>query len=386
MSKFIEENAEWIASTWDKVEKKLSKTAVKSRDKIPYTTKDGVHDDWSSDDLIGMWTNGFWGGLMWLMYKETGNEEYKKTALRSEELMDRALGNFEGLHHDVGFMWHILSGAHYRICGDKKAYNRNLFAAASLASRFNVDGNYIRAWNNWTPGEDNTGWSIIDCMMNIPLLYWASKETGDDRFKRVAMRHADMTVRDHVRADGSINHIVEHDPDTGALVRVYTGQGYSETSCWSRGSAWAIYGLILSYIHTGKKDYLDACIKCANYFIVNCAKDDYRAAVDFRAPREPEYYDSTAGVCAACGMLELAKHVPESEAESYIGAAINILKATDKYFADYSDSQDALVLMGTERYPKTDADASCVHMPIIYGDFFYAEALLKLKRSDFLIW
>lgn len=378
--KWIEQNKPWIDSTWEKLDKKLSAVAVKSREKIPYTTKDGVHDN-MIETRPEWWTNGFWGGMMWLMYLGSGNEEYKKTAQNAEKLMDAAFKNFKALHHDVGFMWHIMSGASYRITGDTESYNRNLYAAAMLASRYNIDGQYIRAWNV----EGSEGWSIIDSMMNIPLLYWASEEIGDDRFKRIAMKHADMAIRDHIRPDGSVNHIVEHDTETDAVIKIHGGQGYDETSCWTRGLAWALYGAILSYIHTGKKDYLDAAVKTASYFVVNCAATDYLTVVDFKAPPEPVYYDSTAGVIAACGLLEIAKHVSETEAGVFAGAAVNILKATDREFCNYSDSEDSIVQMGTERYPVNETIPG-VHIPIIYGDFFFVEAMLKLKGNDFLIW
>lgn len=381
MDKILKQNEQWINDVWEKIDKKLSKVAVKSRDKLPYTLINGTHDN-RAETHVAWWTNGFWGGMMWLMYLESKNEEYKKTALSSEELLDAALENFKVLDHDVGFLWHILSGAHYRITGDSKAYNKNLFVAASLFSRYNPDGGYIRAWN----GTGNEGWSIIDCLMNLPLLYWASEEIGDDRFKKIAMRHADMSLRDHIREDGSINHIVDHDVLTGDAQKVYAGQGYDEKSCWSRGLAWAVYGMTLSYIHTKEKRYLDAAIKTANYFVENCAAKDYLTLVDFRAPEEPVYYDSTAGVCAACGLIELSKLVPEAEGKVYLNAAINILKATDENFCDYSDDEDALVKMGTERYPHNEEDLWGVHIPIIYGDFFFVEAILKLRGNEFLIW
>lgn len=381
MIETIENNREWIETTWKKTERKLRNVAVKSRNKLPYTTIDGVHDN-KFETEPDWWTNGFWGGMMWLLYKETQNEEYKITAQRCEQLMDAALADFPRLQHDVGFLWHLTSGANYRITGDKRAYTKNLFMASTLASRYNIDGKYIRAWNF---GDKYAGMSIIDCMMNLSLLYWASEEIGDNRFKRVAMSHADMAIRDHIRADGSVNHIVEHDTETGEVVKIHSGQGYSDTSCWSRGLAWAVYGSVISYIHTGKQEYLDAAVKTANYFIVNCAASDYLSVVDFKAPTEPVYYDSTAGLCTACGLLELAKFVSESEARTYVDAAIKILKATDKTFCNYSNDEDALVGMGTERYP-SEGNMKGVHIPIIYGDFFYVEALLKLKGSDFLIW
>ena len=168
-NKIIKENKSFIDNTWQKLENKLSLTSIKSRHKIPYTTVNGVHNDYS--DYVFAWTNGFWGGLMWLMYEETKKECYKLTAEESEQKLDKAFEYLEGLHHDVGFMWHITSGANYRLTGNKKSKNRNILAAMSLMSRYNVDGEFIRAWNSPKGGVDKSGWTIIDCMMNINILY-----------------------------------------------------------------------------------------------------------------------------------------------------------------------------------------------------------------------
>ena len=385
MNTIIIKNKEWIDSTWAKIDKKLSKTAVKSRNKLPYTTINGVHDD-KKEVEVDWWTNGFWGGLMWLMYQETGNEEYKKTAERSEELLDEALKVYKKLHHDVGFMWHLTSGANYRITGNESSCTRNLLAAASLFSRYNISGDYIRAWNEPMGEIDSAGFSIIDCLMNLSLLYWASEEIGDDRYKKIAMRHMDMTLREHIRQDGSVNHIVNHEVDKVGVQNVLAGQGYSQTSCWSRGLAWAVYGSVISYIHAGKEEYLEAAKKTADYFIEHCKKTDYLPVIDFMAPETPVYYDSTAGVCAACGMLEIAKCVSEEEGKRYTEEAIHILKACDQHFCNYEEDEDALVLMGSERYPSLEEYKRGVHIPIIYGDFFFVEAMSKLKRSEFFIW
>ncbi|MBR2038718.1 MAG: glycoside hydrolase family 88 protein [Lachnospiraceae bacterium] len=385
MNTIIIKNKEWIDSTWVKIDKKLSKTAVKSRNKLPYTTINGVHDD-KKEVEVDWWTNGFWGGLMWLMFKETGNEEYRKTAERSEELLDEALKVYKKLHHDVGFMWHLTSGANYRITGNESSCTRNLLAAASLFSRYNISGDYIRAWNEPMGQIDSAGFSIIDCLMNLSLLYWASEEIGDDRYKKIAMRHMDMTLREHIRQDGSVNHIVNHEVDKVGVQNVLAGQGYSQTSCWSRGLAWAVYGSVISYIHAGKKEYLEAAKKTADYFIEHCKKTDYLPVIDFMAPETPVYYDSTAGVCAACGMLEIAKCVSKEEGKRYTEEAIHILKACDQHFCNYEEDEDALVLMGSERYPSLEEYKRGVHIPIIYGDFFFVEAMLKLKGNEFFIW
>ena len=385
MKTVIAENKAWIDATWEKVDKKLSKVAVKSREKLPYTTVDGVHNDKQIDD-ISWWTNGFWGGMMWLMYHMTGNEDYRKTAERSEAILDGALKDYKSLHHDVGFMWHLTSGANYRLTGNQASCIRNLFAASTLFSRYNVDGDYIRAWNGNWGGEGNAGYSIIDCLMNLSLLYWASEEIGDTRFKKIAMRHMEMAMRDHIRPDGSTNHIVNHEVDKVGIKEILGGQGYAATTCWTRGLAWAVYGSVISYVHAGKPEYLEAAKRTADYFIENCKKTGYKTVIDFCAPETPVYYDSTAGVCAACGILEIAKYVSEEEGRRYTQEAINILKATDEYFCNYEEDQDALVLMGSERYPLDERGFRGLHIPIIYGDFFFVEALTKLKGSQFFIW
>lgn len=372
----IAKNKEWIDQTFAKLDKKLSRTAVKSRDKIPYTTVNGEHDDKSKTD-ISWWTNGFWGGLMWLMYSKTKNEDYRLTAEKSEQLLDEAFTMVEKQSHDTGFIWHILSGASYKLTGNKQSRNRDLIAAMILASRYNVEGNYIRSWN----GKDQEGWTIIDCMMNIPMLYWAAEETNAPRYKKLAIRYADMAMKEHVRADGSVNHIVVHDPDhADVVIGTKAGQGYAEGSCWSRGASWALYGFVLSYIHTKEQKYLDTAKKVANYFIANVSATDWLPLLDFRQPETPVYYDSTAGAIAACGLIEIAKHTEGVEQEMYLSSAIKILKAMEKNWCDWTDSNDSILQMGSERYGYN------MHIHIIYGDYFFTEAILKLTGSDFLVW
>lgn len=384
------ENREWAEQTFAKIDKKLSAVTIRSRDKLV----DGVGPDGVTHKSTSPanWTSGFFGGLNVLMYEHTKNEEYLKTAKRSEELLDVALSDFEGLYHDVGFMWHILSGAIYRLTGDEQSKVRNLFAASALCSRFVPSGGFIRAWNDssakgWAQRPvDN--WSIIDCMMNLPLLYWASDVIGDDRFKQFAMAHADMALCDHIRPDGSVVHIVEHDRATGECVECIGGQGLDADSSWSRGQSWAIYGFALSYLHTKEERYLNAAKQVANYFIANCC-DDWIPRVDFRAPSEPVYYDTSAGCCAACGMLELARVLPEGEGGMYINAAVNILKAISDRFADYDPETDVMIGYGSVRYPvpgRYSEKVAGIHIPIIYTEYYFTEAVLKLLGSEFNPW
>ncbi len=350
---------------------------------IPYTTKDGVHTPVYARDEDGntivdytWWTNGFWGGLLWLMYLDTGDENYKKYAETQEELLDKAYENINWLHHDVGFMWQLTSGANYRITENKKSYTRNLLAASQLASRYNLKGGFIRAWNH----QGTKHRTIIDTMMNIHLLYWASEARDDDRFSQIANAHADMASQCHVRPDGSVAHIIEHNIETGDIHEI-AGQGYGVDSAWSRGQGWALYGFILAYIHTGNKQYLDTAKKVAHYFI-SCVCDDYLPKVDFRSPDEPVIIDSTAAGLAACGLIEIARAVPEYEKKIYIDAAIKILKATEAACASYDENEDALILRGSHSYHRAEQR----EMPIVYADFYFVEALFKLRGNDFLIW
>ena len=374
------EDRQWVDAVWEKIDKKLQWVAPQIRGKIPYTTSAKWHNRTTEGTYCDMrkldvtwWTNGFWPGLMWLMYVGTKNDVYRSAAEDAEEILDEAFADYDHLHHDVGFMWHISSGVNYRLFGGHKSKVRTAIAADILASRYNCEGKYIHAWN-----EDKVGWVIIDCMMNINLLYWASEEYGDPRFKYVAMNHADTVMRTHIREDGSSNHIVRLDPVNGEVIESYGGQGYANGSSWSRGQSWAIYGYILSYIHTGKQEYLDTAKKVADYFI-DCVKGDWLPRVDFRAPEEPVYYDSTAGAIASCGFIELAKATGDTK---YLDAALNILKAMEENFCDWSEEKQAILLMGTERYD----DDTGRHISIIYGDYFFTEAIYKLKGFDMLFW
>lgn len=376
MFSLTEKERNWVDDIWCKIENKLNWVSTSSKDKIPYTTINGIHDNKAKDDIC-WWTNGFWPGLMWLMYVSTKKEQYRSVAEHAEEELDKAFFSYDKLHHDVGFMWHISAGVNYRLFGGKASYNRAMFAASLLASRYNDTGKFIRAWN----GKDDVGKVIIDCMMNIPLLYWASEELLDPRFKFIAMNHADTTMQNHIRTDGAAYHILNYDPNTGQLLGPLPGQGYAPDSAWSRGQAWALYGFILSYIHTKKQEYLNVAKKIAHYIIANVC-NDYLFVCDFRSPLNPVIYDTTAGACAACGLLEITKCVSECEQSIYLNAAINILRALEEKFCNWTKEEQSILQGGTEAYHRVLTR----HIPIIYGDYFLVEAFYKLKGFNMLFW
>ncbi len=372
------EEQKWVADTWTKLDEKLSRVSISAYDKIPYTTMgSGVYDD-CSGEYIMKWTNGFWPGLMWLMYVGTGKEQYRKTAEHAEEMLDAVLyGMPWHLSHDVGFMWHISSGVNYRLFGGDASKARTLRAAEHLFSRFHIKGNYIRAWNS----ADKAGQSIIDCMMNLPLLYWAADAVKDKRFYDVAVAHADHTLVANIRPDGSVKHIITHDLENGEVTGCKGGQGYDEKSSWSRGQAWAIYGFTLSYLHTGKPEYLDVAKKVAHYFIANVAVDEWLPQVDFRAPGKE--HDTTAGAIAACGLIELAKCVGALEQDMYMQAALKMLHALDDTYCDWSEADEAILQHGVEKYWP---DACREGKTIIYGDYYFTEAIYKLRGENMLFW
>ena len=393
-------NHEWLDQVYDKLLVKMKAECERVGTDIPYTTgEDGKYHDitetqWGSKPApynVGFWTNGFWPGMLWQMYQATGDEAYKDAAVGVEDRLAVLLDNSEAVDHDLGFLFLLSAVADYRKTGSQTARSRGLQAANLLAARYNLDGKFIRAWPDGMAkmaerfgGGDIRGWMIVDCMMNIPLLYWASEETGDPRFKKIAVNHAKTAQQYVIRPDGSCNHIVAFDPDTGEYLTNPGGQGYKQGSSWSRGQSWAVYGFALSYRHTGDQSFLDTAKQCAHYCIANMAVSDWLPLVDYRQPAEPVKYDSTAAMCTVCGLLEIASHVDENEARFYTEAAYRILRACEAKFANWEPEKDSILTGGTFFYH--DPDGTNTEVPIIYADYYLIEAILRLKGKDLFEW
>ena len=380
-------NQEWVGEALEKVREKMQWVSEKNRDKIPYTTgADGSYDDrsdesrgWGMDDGLNWWTNGFWGGIMWLLYQDTGEERYREIAGISERKLEKCFDQYYGLHHDVGFMYLPTAVADYRLTGNEEGRRIGMHAANLLAGRFNPVGKFIRAWNQ-NGDNDTKGWAIIDCLLNLSLLYWASEESGDPRFRQIAMMHADTVLANFLRPDGSVCHIVEFDPESGRMVKSYGGQGYGDGSSWTRGQGWAVYGFANSYTHTGKKEYLEAARKVADYCIANLPESGI-IPVDFRQPQEPAWEDSCAACVIACGLLEVARHVSDSEKEKYENAAVTILRAIADTRADWTENCDAIVQNCTGAYHSPEH-----HFTMVYADYYFIEGLYKLAGIGRLLW
>lgn len=357
-----------IEELWEKIEQKLVWSSREIGDLIPYVSQDGIYKERGT---IRWWTNGFYPGILWILYEETGDSYYRRKAERIEGRLDNVLYQYDDLDHDVGFLWLHTAVKDFQQTGNDMSRQRGLRAASMLASRFELTGNYIRAWN----GKDTDGMAIIDCMMNIPLLYWATVQTGDRRFADIACAHADTTLRHFIRPDGSVNHIVTFDTDTGEPKDYPAGQGFTSGSVWSRGQAWAIHGFAQSYAATKEVRYLDAAKRTAHYFIANLG-DDCLPKCDFRQPPEPDIRDSSAGAIAASGLIHIAELVDEQEQEIYWSAAQKILRIYETQVCDWSKEEQGLLRMATGGYHNSDN----IHLPMIFGDYYFVEAVRRMKR------
>ncbi|MFX3636246.1 MAG: glycoside hydrolase family 88 protein [Candidatus Pristimantibacillus sp.] len=354
-----------LAKLLDKGERMLHQMG----DKSPHVAKaDGQYDDMRHD----WWTSGFWPGMLWILYDLTGEEKYKEAAWSWDEKLERKMIQENSFHHDVGFQFLPTSVIKHKLTGDPDGLRRSVFAANFLAGRFNLAGRFLRAWN-----QDKLGWSIIDSSMNLSLLFWAAEATNDPRFSHIAKAHADTVIEHFIRDDGSVCHIVSFDPVTGEFIESLGGQGAGPDSAWSRGAAWVIYGMANVYRYTGEEKYLRASQRAANFFIANLPSD-HVPHWDFRASEEldNEPRDTSAGACAASGLLDLASLLPAKEGSVYRRAAERILMSLHDNYATWDQpNHEAILIHATGHLPA----GQNVDVSLIYGDYFFLEAIAKLN-------
>jgi unsaturated chondroitin disaccharide hydrolase len=274
------------------------RSAALSVDGDYFSWKEGFYE-------IGNWTSSFFTGMALLAWSKTEEEYFLKQVLRlAPAYREKVFIRHLDTHHDLGFLYSLYSVLLYKLTGDKEHREVGLRAAEVLSQRFNSKGNFIRAWGHMnTTEQDNM--AIIDCLMNLPLLYWASNESGDNKYRDIAIRHADMALKNFVRADDSVYHAYRFDLKTGKPLGGDTYGGCAVESHWARGTAWAIYGFALSFRYTGDKKYLDASLRIARKFNQELDGDDI-PVWDFRLPSgEAPLRDSSAAAVAVCGYQEL---------------------------------------------------------------------------------
>ncbi|MBQ9537696.1 MAG: glycoside hydrolase family 88 protein [Treponema sp.] len=377
MAEIDESYGKWAEGLSGKIALKMERVVERNKGKIPCVAKDGVWDD-CSKDKIGLWTCGFWAGVNWQLYSLTKKALFKEAAQWTEKEMDRVFLDYRSMDQDSGFRWLPSAYASFALTKSAASYNRLRLAADNLAGRFNCLGNFIRAWNE-EGKKTRAGWAIIDSLMNLPLLYWATRATGDWRYRTVANRHVDTVLSHFIRENGSAVHIAEFDPKSGEFIKSYAGSGMEESSSWTRGQAWALYGMTLAYLHSKEDFYLEGAQHVATYFLSQIP-DDFLIPVDFCQSSDCKWEDSSAAAIAACGLIELSK-LDCQYAEAFFLAAVKMLEALVKNRLCLDDSKDSLLAGCSTSFSGGEHGISTV-----YGDYFLIEALWKLAGKEVKIW
>ena len=327
------------------------------------------------------WMTSFWTGQLWLAYAVTGDDEFRHAAERHLASFEDRLVKRIGESHDLGFLYTLSARAQWQLTGDPAARQLGIDAAERLITRFHPKGEYIQAWGRMNDPVEG-GRMIVDCLMNLPLLFWASYETGDPKFAEIASKHAQTTLRYVVRPGDHTYHTFFFDQETGAPIGGKTAQGYSDDSLWSRGQAWAIYGFALASEWTGSRELLDAASRLAERFWAELG-DEPVPLWDFRVPLNgPQKRDSSAGAIAACGMFKLATLVhDEALALDFRERGEQLtIRLTDACFEIAPEAQG---LLRDSSYNVSTNAAVEQYMP--FGDYFYLESLVTMtgKAPDF---
>ncbi|NIA56043.1 glucuronyl hydrolase [Massilia sp. TW-1] len=325
------------------------------------------------------WTNGFWTGMLWLAYELTDAPRYRAAALRHvHSFHTRQRDRINVNHHDLGFLYSLSCVAGWQLTGEPLAAEAALGAARLLLQRYLPGAGIIQAWGELSDPAQR-GRMIIDCNLNLPLLYWASDHTGDPAFRMAADRHIEAAARHIVRPDGSTFHTFFFDPASGAPLHGKTHQGHADDSCWARGQAWGISGFPLVYRHNGDARLIELAQVLANYFL-NRLPEDGVCYWDLDFTSGPEPRDSSGAAVAACGLLELAQHLPLADPlrAEYERAAAGMVRTLAQDYADTGITPGAgLLKHGVYHKPNgVGVDEAC-----IWGDYFYLEALVRLTRT-----
>jgi unsaturated chondroitin disaccharide hydrolase len=330
------------------------------------------------------WTSGFWTGMLWLAYEASGEKRYRDAAeVQVASFGRRASERINVDHHDLGFLYTLSCVSAHKLTGDETAKQAALEAARLLLHRYLPAAGIIQAWGDLTDPAQR-GRMIIDCNLNLPLLYWAGEIARDIRFIRAADNHLEQAARHLVRADGSTFHTFYMDAETGRPLYGKTHQGHSDQSCWARGQAWGIYGFALGYRHSRDPQLLRLSQRLANYFL-NRLPDDFICCWDLCFTSGSHHRDSSAAAIAACGLLEIASHLPMRDAQRklYESAAWVIIRALSlNYRTAAGPPENGILRHAVYHMPdRVGVDESC-----IWGDYFYVEALVRMSRAWNAYW
>nr|WP_321458612.1 glycoside hydrolase family 88 protein [uncultured Cohaesibacter sp.] len=334
------------------------------------------------------WTCGFWPGEVWLAYEWTGNETFRHAAqIMVQSFLHRIENKIEVDHHDMGFLYSPSCVAAWKLVNDEDGRKAAILAADQLIARYHEVGQFIQAWG--AMGEQENYRYIIDCLLNLPLLYWASRETGLAKYADIARVHAATTLKHSIRPDYSTYHTFFMDPETGDPVKGVTCQGYRDDSDWARGQAWSIYGMALSYRYDRRDDYREMFDHLLGFFLKRLPSDmvPYWDMIFSDGDSEPR--DSSSAAIVACGLLEMADIVGGSKAQAYSSLARQFVGSL---YRDYAVKDPAvsngLLLHGTysKKSPYNTCTPEGVDECVSWGDYYYLEALTRLSRNWSSYW
>lgn len=347
---------------------------------IPHLTESNqIPHNILKDDLLKIWNNtsiydwksGFWPGILWYAYEYSNDEKIKEQAERFSEAL-YPIADRNPSNHDLGFQIYCSLGNGYRITKNQEYKDIMLRVADSLATLYNPIVGTINSWPQMRQWPHNT---IIDNMINLELLFWAAKNGGDKKLYDIAFRHAEVTMNNQFREDFSTYHVIVYDTITGEKIAGKTHQGYADETMWARGQAWAVYGFTMAYRETKDKRFLETAVRSVDLFLENLP-EDYVPYWDFNAPNIPdEVKDASASAIVASALLELQEYVEPLKSKSYNKAARNILSSLSSEIYQSREVNNAFLLHSTGHKPNdSEVDAS-----IIYADYYYIEALMRLK-------
>lgn len=373
---------DWVEQELLFIEKKLKQNLKTFYSKVPSASSENlVYPAEENTD----WTASFWPGMLFLGKEYSRSDEFDEVIKVQLNSFQKRLDNqIELAHHDIGFLYTLTAVADYKVNQHQESAEMAVQAAELLIKRYSKKAEIIQAWGDLNDPSER-GRMIIDCLMNLPLLYFASDYTGDSKYADIAYKHAKQTEKYIIRDNDTTFHTYFFDVETGEAVEGKTAQGYSDDSCWARGQAWGIYGFALSYDHTGDYRFLDSATRLANYFIEELPKDNvsYWDLVFKDGSTQPK--DTSAAAIGACGLLELAKHLPllDKNKKRFEKVGYDILKSlAENYSTKDEPTSNGLLKEGVYSYPENRGVEECM----IWGDYYYLEGLIRLSQSWNKYW
>jgi rhamnogalacturonyl hydrolase YesR len=324
------------------------------------------------------WVSGYFPGTLWYLYEHNGDAQMLENARHYTARVENA--KYIKSFHDIGLMLYCSFGNGYRITGDTTYRNILLTGAESLAGRFNPQTGCIQSWN----ARKDKGWQypvIIDGMVCLELLFWASKESGDPKYRDMCILHADKTMENHYRPDYSSYHVVSYDTITGMPDKKNTHQGFADESAWARGQAWGLHGYTMMYRETKEQRYLTQAQHIAG-FILNHPNlpADKVPYWDFNAPDIPNALrDASAAAIIASALVELSEYVDANTAKTYLDIAEIQLRtlSSPEYFAEKGTNENFILKHSVGHKP----NGTEIDVPIIYADYYYVEALMRYRTN-----